>query len=154
MHITLDPHLGCNIMVYIDKIIIKSQKQESLLGDLEEAFDSLWAKRVKLNPERCIFGVPSGKLLSFLVSHRGIEVNPNKIWAIEQMRVPTHVKVIQRLVGCMAGLGRFIAKLGERALPLFKLLKKTYSFQWITDVDAALRIIKRHLFIPPVLIAP
>jgi hypothetical protein len=41
MHITLDPHLGCNIMVYIDKIIIKSQKQESLLGDLEEAFDSL-----------------------------------------------------------------------------------------------------------------
>jgi hypothetical protein len=79
MCITLDPHLGCNIMAYIDKIVIKSQKQESLLGDLQEAFDNLWAKWVKLNPERCVFGVPSEKLLSFLVSHRGIEVNPNKI---------------------------------------------------------------------------
>jgi hypothetical protein len=61
--------------------------------------------------------------MGFLVSHRGIEANPDKIKAIEDMQIPRRVKDVQRLNGCITALGRFISRLGERALPFFKLLK-------------------------------
>ena len=95
------------------------------MRDLSEAFDSLHTTRLKLNPEKCVFGVPVGKLLGFLVWSRGIEVNPKKVEAVDRMQPPTHLKEAQHLTGCMAALGRFISKLGERGLPLFKLIKKT-----------------------------
>ena len=85
---------------------------------------------MKLNPAKCTFGVPSGKLLGYLVSHRGIEANPDKIKAIEAIQVPCRIRDMQRLNGCLTALGRFISRLGERALPLFKLLKKKGPFQW------------------------
>lgn len=69
------------------------------------------------------FGVPAGKFLGFLILSRSIEVNPEKVEAIDRMRPPTHLKEAQCLTGCMAALGRFISKFGERGLPLFKLLK-------------------------------
>ena len=90
---------------------------------------------MKLNPEKCVFGVPAGKLLGFLVSSRGIEANPEKIRAIEQMRPPARLKEVQRLAGCMAALERFISKLGERGLSLFKLLKKTGHFDWTPEAE-------------------
>ena len=71
-----------------------------------------------------MFGVPSGKLLGFFVSHRRIESNPNKIKAIEQIQAPRIVKGVRRLTGCVGALSRFISKSGERALPFFKILKK------------------------------
>ena len=79
---------------------------------------------MRLNPEKCVFGVPSGKLLGFLVSHRGIEANPEKVKAIEDMSPPQTLKEMQKLAGCVTSLGRFISKLGERALPFFKLRKR------------------------------
>jgi hypothetical protein len=81
-----------------------------------------------LNPAKCAFSVPSGKLLGFLVSHHGIEANPEKVKAIEEMRPPHSLKEMQRLAGCMATLGRFIARNGEKALPFFKLMKRTRKF--------------------------
>ena len=81
-----------------------------------------------MNLKKCVFGVTVGKLLGFLVSSRGIEVNPAKVETIDRMQPPTHRKEAQRLAGCMAALGRFISKLGERGLPLFKLIKKTRHF--------------------------
>ena len=79
---------------------------------------------MKLNPEKCVFGIPSGKLLWFFVSQRGSEANPNNIKAIEQIEAPKHVKDVRRLAGCVAALSRFISKSAERALPFFKILKK------------------------------
>jgi hypothetical protein len=64
-----------------------------------------------------------GKLLGFIISHRGIEAHPEKISAITSMKDPTCIKDVQKLTGCMAALNRFISKLGERGLPFFKLLK-------------------------------
>src|SRR5438105_9618272 len=107
-----------------------------------------------LNPEKCVFGVLAGKLLGFLVSDRGIEVNPDKIRAIEQMRPLTKLKDVQRLAGCMVALGRFISRLGERGLPLFKLLKKADRFEWNQEAERALQDLKEYLFSPPVLTAP
>ena len=65
-----------------------------------------------------MFGVPSGKLLGFFVSHRGIEANPDKIKAFEQIQVPKTVKDVRRLTGCVAALRRFISMSAERAMRL------------------------------------
>ena len=71
-----------------------------------------------------MFGVPSGKLLGFFVSHRGIEANPDKIRAIEQIQAPKSVKNVRRLTRCVAALSRFISKSVEHALPFFEIWKK------------------------------
>lgn len=94
--------------------------------------------RMKLNPEKCVFRVPSGKLLSFLVSSREIEVNPKKITTIDQMHLPTCLKDMQHLLGFMVALGRLISKLGEQGLPLFKLLKKLGPFKLTPKAKQAL----------------
>ena len=98
------------------------------MEDLTLVFDKLRATRTKLNPEKCVFGVSAGKLLGFLVSHRGIEANPENIKAIETMRPPARIKDIQKLTGSLAALSRFISRLAERALPFFKLLGKFGPF--------------------------
>src|SRR5438105_3429131 len=110
-----------------------------------------------LNPEKCVFGVPAGKLLGFLVSSRGIEANPDKIRAIKEMPPPpprSRLKDMQRLTGCMAALGRFISRFGEKGLPLFKLLKKADRFEWSPEAERALQGLKEYLSSPPVLTAP
>ena len=133
---------------------MKIREARSLIADLEETFANLRKVNLKLNPAKCVFGVPSGKLLGFLVSHRGIEANPEKIKAIEEMRPPRSLKEMQRLAGCMASLGRFISKFGEKALPFFKLLKRSGPFKWTPEADAAFEGLKRYLTSPPVMVAP
>jgi hypothetical protein len=112
----------------VDDVIVKTRNSNTLIVDLEETFASLWEYRWKLNPNKCVFGVPSSKLLGFIISHRGIEANPEKISAITSMKSPTCIKDVQKLTGCMAALNRFISKLGERGLPFFKLLKHQEKF--------------------------
>ena len=101
-----------------------SKPESTLIPDLEETFRNLRKLNLKLNPEKCVFVVPSGKLLGFFVSQRGIEANPDKIKAIEQIEAPRRIKDMRRLAGCIAALSRFISKSAERALPFFKILKK------------------------------
>src|SRR5438128_3025972 len=154
MQYTLHSQLGRNVEAYVDDLVVKTRSQASLIDDLDETFRSLRRTRMMLNPEKCVFGVLAGKLLGFLVSNRGIEVNPDKIRAIEQMRPPVRLKDVQRLAGCMAALGRFISRLGERGLPLFKLLKKADWFDWNQEAEQALQGLKEYLSSPPVLTAP
>jgi hypothetical protein len=85
-------------------------------------FDRLCLTRTKLNLDKCVFGVTTGKLLGFLVSYRGIEANPEKIRTIEAMWPPACIKDVQKLTGCLAALSWFISSLAKRAFPFFKLL--------------------------------
>jgi hypothetical protein len=121
---------------------------------LEDTFVSLRKVYLWLNPEKCVFGIPSGKLLGFLVSHRGIEANPERVKAIERMSPPTTLKEMQKLAGCVTSLGHLISKLGERALPFFKLMKRKGPFEWTPEADAAFEDLKRYLTSPPVMVAP
>jgi hypothetical protein len=146
--------LNKNIEAYVDDMVVKTRNSDTLIADLEETFASLREYRWKLNPNRCVFSVPSGKLLSFIISHCGIEVNPEKISAITKMKAPTCIKDVQKLTGCMAALNRFISKLGERGLPFFKLLKHQEKFVWTAEADQALAQLKDFLSKPPVLTAP
>ena len=78
-------HLGRSVEAYVDDIVVKSRKADDLVADLRITFDFLWAKGVKLNPEKCVFRIPRGTLLGFIVSQRGIEPNPDKVLAITRM---------------------------------------------------------------------
>jgi ribonuclease HI len=143
-----------NVEAYVDDVVIKTRNANSLITDLEETFSSLRKFRWKLNPTKCVFGVPSGKLLRFIISNRGIEANPVKISAITDMGAPATIKDVQKLTGCMAVLNRFISRLGERGLPFFKLLKLQDKFQWMEEAERALQDLKHPLQSPPVLTAP
>ena len=129
--------MGCNAKAYIDDVVIKYKTTDSLIADLEETFTNLKRYRWKLNPSKCIFGVPSSILLGYIVSAHGIEPNPNKVSAITNMKWPTYVKDIQKLTGCMAALSCFISRLGKKGLPFFKLLKASERFSWSEEADTA-----------------
>nr|AAT76317.1 putative retroelement polyprotein [Oryza sativa Japonica Group] len=107
--------LGRNVEAYVDDIVVKSRKAFDHASDLQETFDNLRAAGMKLNPEKCIFGVRTGKLLGFLVSERGIEANPEKIDAIQQMKPPSSVREVQKLAGRIVALSRFLSKAAKRA---------------------------------------
>src|SRR6266540_1574457 len=139
---------------YIDDIIIKSQVKEDLISNLSETFTNLRRFRWKLNPEKCVFGMPSGKLLGFIVSYRNIEANPEKFKDIFRMNSPTKLKDIQKLTGCMAAHSRFVSHLRERAMPFYNLLKKQDNFQWTPEGQQAFDKLKEFLTNPPVLVPP
>jgi hypothetical protein len=146
--------LNKNVEAYVDDVVVKTRNSDTLVADLEETFASLREYRWKLNPNKCVFGVPSGKLLIFIISRGGIEANPEKISAITSMKAPTCIKDVQKITGCMVALNRFISKLGERGLPFFKLRKHQEKFVWTPEADQALAQLKDFLSKPPVLTAP
>nr|CAD40917.1 OSJNBa0088K19.3 [Oryza sativa Japonica Group] len=127
--ISLGSQIGRNVEAYVDDLVVKTRDRETLLSDLAETFESLRSARIKLNPDKCVFGVPAGKLLGKL-------------------------RDVQCVTGCMAALNRFISRLGEKALPLFKLLKRSGPFTWTEEAERALTQLKAYLSSPPVLIAP
>ena len=109
---------------------------------------------MRLNPKICTFGVGGDKFLGFMITHQGIEANPDKIKAIEQIEAPKRVKDVRRLAGCVAALSRFISKSAERALPFFKILKKAGPMEWTPEAEAALQDLKKYLSSTPILVAP
>jgi hypothetical protein len=154
MQKSLHDQIDINVQVYVNNVIIKTKEIRTLIDDLRETFANLRRFRMKLNPAKCTFGVPAGKLLGFLVSSRGIEVNPGKIRAIERMKPPTDLKEVQKFTGCLASLSRFISRLGEKALLLYQLMKKSDTFVWTTQVDAAFKELKQMLSTAPTLASP
>ena len=94
-------HIGSTVEAYVDDIVVKSKRRGNLIQDLEIAFSCLRANQIKLNPEKCVFGVPRGMLLGYIVSQRGIEANPEKVSAITRMGPIRDVKGVQRVTGCL-----------------------------------------------------
>ena len=113
---------------YINDVVIKIGNSENFIEDLQLVFNRLRRYRWKMNPEKCVFRVPAGKLLGFIVSHQEIEGNLEKNEAIMRMEAPRSQKKVQRLTGCMAALSRFISRLGKKRVPFYKLLKKVDKF--------------------------
>ena len=101
------------IAVYVDDIVVKTAQACDLIANLAATFVNLRRFNIRLNPEKCVFEVPKGKLLGYIVSERGIEANPEKITAVSNMGPIRNVKGVQRLTGCLAALSQFISRLGE-----------------------------------------
>jgi hypothetical protein len=138
-------HIGRTIEAYVDDIVVKTRKADDQVNDLNIAFDCLRANGVKLNPEKCVFGVLWGMLLGYIVSQRGIEANPEKVAALERMGPIRELKGVQRVLGCLAALSRFTSWLGEKGLPLYRLLKKHEHFSWTAEAQEALDKLKASL---------
>jgi hypothetical protein len=129
----------------VDDIVVASKNKEDHLADLAETFANMRYARLRLNPEKCVFGVRQGKILGYLVSHRGIEANPTKIQAIINMTPPQSARDVQRLTGRLAALNRFISKSAERSLPFLKTLRGAKDFAWGPEQAAAFASLKQHL---------
>ena len=114
----------------------------------------LQANGIKLNPEKYVFGVPRGMLLGFIVSERGIEANPKKISSIVRIGPIQNIKRVQQITGCLTALSRFILCLGERGLPLYRLLKKADRFEWTFEAQEALDMVKLLLTRASILVSP
>jgi hypothetical protein len=137
--------IGWLIEAYVDDIVVKSKKIGNLVPDLTKVFAKLRQHEVKLNPEQRIFRVSRGMHLGFVVSECSIEANPDKISAITDMGPIQNLNGVQRVTGCLAALSRFISRLGERSLPLYRLIKKSDHFTWTPEAPEALDSLKNLL---------
>jgi hypothetical protein len=138
----------------IDDIVVKTRKADDLVSDLRIAFDCLQANGVKLNPEKCVFRVSRGKLLGYIVSQWGIEPNREKVAALDRMDLIRDLNGVQKVLGCLAALSRFISQLGKKVLPLYRLLKKHGRFSWTVEAQEALDKLKAMLAHTPILTPP
>ena len=112
-----------NVEVYMDNMLFKSKEEENHLDNLKESFKTLRQYSMKLNSAKCAFGVSFGKFLGFMVSRRGIEVNPENVRAILEMSSLKTIKEVLSLTGRVAALNRFVSKAIDKCLPFFKTLK-------------------------------
>ena len=82
---------------YVDDLVVKTKRREDHLVDLQSVFNRLRKYQLKMNPRKCAFGVTSGKFLGFIVRHRGIEIDPSKIKAIQKMPEPKNLQELRSL---------------------------------------------------------
>jgi Reverse transcriptase (RNA-dependent DNA polymerase) len=112
------------IEIYVDDMIAKSEKASDYLECLKKILDRARKYNLRLNPQKCFFGVTKGKVLGFMVSRRDIKVDPSKVKAIIDMPPPKTKKEIRGLLGRLQYISRFIAQLTLICEPIFKLLRK------------------------------
>ena len=124
------------------------------MADLKEFFVTISKYRLKLNPEKCVFGVEAGKFQGFMLTERGIEANPDKCAAIIAMQSPTSVKEVQQLTGRMAALLRFVSAGGEKGHPYFQCLQRNSRFACTDECEVAFMKFKEYLATPAVLCKP
>jgi hypothetical protein len=128
--IVLHPQLRRNILAYVDDIVVKSIQRGDYIGDLAETFANLRVVNLRLNPEKCVFDIHKRKVLGCIISTKGIEANPDKIKALIEIQEPVSVKDVQKLIGRVVALNRFIPRAAERSFPFFQVLKSSKNFQW------------------------
>ena len=138
--------------VYIDDMLVKSTIAGLHIAHLSEAFQILRNYNMKLNPAKCVFGVSAGKFLGFIVNHRGIEANPDKIKVVLDMPSPSGIKEVQRLTRRISALSRFVSRASDKCQPFFQVLKK--AFQWDAKCEEAFTALKMYLSSPPILVSP
>ena len=143
------PQIGWNVEIYVDDMLVKSLEEKKHLDNLQKTFDTLKRYNMKLNLSKCVLGVSSGKFLGFMVSHRGIKANLNKIQAILNMESPKNVKEVQSLTRRVAALNRFVSKVTDKCLSFFKVLKKV--FEWMDECQKAFQDLKVYLTTAPLL---
>ena len=143
-----------NIEIYIDDMVVKSKMVSEHLGDLRVIFQILRKYKLRLNASKCSFGVGSGKFLGYMVTHRGIEVNPDQIKAINNLRSPRNPKEMQKLTRMAATLNRFISRSADRCKPFFLLINKWKGFEWTEECATAFQQLKDYLARPSIMSSP
>ena len=113
------PQLGKNIEFYIDDMVVKSKVESEHINDLGDIFEIPKRHKLRLNAAKCSFRVGSGNFLGYMVTHGGIEVDPNQIRAINDLRPLRNPKEVQKLIRMTAALNQFISRSMDRYRPFF-----------------------------------
>ncbi|KAJ9542724.1 hypothetical protein OSB04_029230, partial [Centaurea solstitialis] len=147
-------HLGRTMEVYIDDMLVKSERSQDHIQHLKQSFDILREYKMKLNPTKCSFGVRAGKFLGYMVTRRGIEASPEQIKAILEIQSPRNVKEVQKLTGRVAALNRFISRSSDKCHLFYNVLRKNKGFDWTEAHEEALQSLKKYMSNPPLLTKP
>ncbi|GJZ85271.1 reverse transcriptase domain-containing protein [Tanacetum coccineum] len=149
--------IGRNLDVYVDDLVIKSRTEDEIIRDIEETFKTLREINMKLNLKKCTFGVEEGMFLGYKVNTKGIKVCPDKAYVVLSLLSPKCLKDVQKLIGKLASLNRFLAKAVDKSLPFFKTLKKCIKksdFYWTKEAESAFKQMKQLIAKLPMLTAP
>ena len=144
-----EKQIGKTMKVCVDDMFVKSKEAKDHIMHLSKMFGILREYRMKFNPQKCVFGVESGKFFGFMVNHRVIEA---KIEALINIKSSRTVKDVQSLTGRIAAFNRFVSKSSDRCQEFFKAIRQVgKTFQWTSECDEAFQSIKQHLGSPPLL---
>ena len=139
--------IGRTIEVYIDNMMVKSKQEKRHIEDLQGVFEVLRQHKSHLNSDKCAFGVGAGKFLGYLITSRGIEVNPNQIEAVKHFKLLSNLKEVQVLTRMLVALNLFIFKFADRCRLFYQLLKKWRGFQWDEECEKAFQDLKEYLML-------
>ena len=126
-------------------MVVKSKVVSEHLEDLGGTFNVLRKHKLLLNASKCSFGMGSGKFLGYMVTHRGIEVNPNPIKAINDLKPSRNAKEVQKLTRMVVVLNRFISRSADRCRSFYLLINKWKGFEWSEDCTVAFQQLKEYL---------
>jgi hypothetical protein len=156
MNLIFHELLGNTVEVYIDDIVVKSAEFSSHIADLRKAFDKMCRYGLKMNPRKCAFGVSAGKFLGFIIHEHGIEIDPDRIKSIRNVGPPTSKVKVQKFLGKVNYLRRFISNLAGKidAFTPILWLKNDVEFAWGAEQQEAFDLIKKYLSSAPVLKSP
>ena len=143
--------MGKNIEVYIYDMVVKSKIVSEHIGDLTNIFKILREHKLRLNASKCSFGVGSGKILGYMVTHRGIEVNPDQVKVINSLQPPRNPKEVQKLTGMTVALNWFNSRLADRCRSFFLFMNKWKGFEWTKECAQAFQQLKDYLSHPPIM---
>jgi hypothetical protein len=148
--------IGKVVEIYIDDVLIKSLDHESHLDDVRKTLECTRKHELKMNLNKCAFGVSAEEFLGFVVHEGGIEVGKKSIKAINEVVPPTNLKEMQTLLGKINFVRRFISNLSQKVFPFSPLLrlKMDKKFVWGDEQQKAFDDIKEHMKEPPVLVPP
>ena len=122
--------------------------------DLKDIFEILRKHELHLNASKCSFRVGSGKFLGYMVTHRGIKVNPNQIKVVSSLQSSRNPKEVQKLIGMIAALNRFISRSTDRCRPFILLMNKWKGFEWTEECALAFQQFKEYLSRPLIMSSP
>src|ERR1051325_9702285 len=142
MDMVFAPQIGRNIEVYIDDMVVKTVEEQKYILDLEDTFAALRKYNMRLNPDKCTFGVQADKFLGFMLTNREIEANLDKCQAIISMRSPITVREVQQLTDQLTALSRFLSCIGDKSIRFFAAIRKQADFQWTEACEQAFREVK------------
>jgi len=143
-----------SVEVYVDDIVVKFDSCTQHIKDLQELFNALRKTNMRLNLEKCAFGVEGGKFLGFRITHRWIEANPEECRAIVEIGSLKNLKEVQLLIGRLTALSRFVPRQAERTKSMVQLLQKATKFNWDETCEGIFQQLKEFLSSPAVIQKP
>ncbi|RDY11538.1 Retrovirus-related Pol polyprotein from transposon 17.6, partial [Mucuna pruriens] len=142
------------IEVYVDDMIEKSKTPDQHVEDLRKLFERLHKYKLELNLAKCTFGIKAGKLLGFIVNERGIEVDLDKVKAIQEMLSLRTKSEVHGFLGRINFIAQFIFQLTATCIPIFKLLRKNQKMDWNSNCPEAFEKVKQYLEKPLIVVLP